>query len=745
MVLYSEGEPGDQGGKDIHSLLVLIRGEPEGVTPLSIDIGSSISDSLIIEYLAEREDLGKDSAQASVDRLKDLVLEVEYVLKQNQILLGAEPTEPSESQELTIICDDSSGEILQNVVVGLRDLLSSPLLGALGQRQVLASLDRQAAILQRLVLFLQRRDNPALSDRDYHGIVVEVTASSLADLSAVSSYLNKLGKRIDRFVAKHLQEEDLVTSVGLDLSGGELVLSSRSGIEADSLSVNSSRSSLGAELQELRKLKESAQSRKINSLRSPLETLEAKPSNASQRGPDPSSPSADPTQLPKSLEEMDEIPDEVGRFQEIVSPRTSGAIRRSIEKDVDKVLDRGNLLSRGSSPLKHRLSKRETALESLIPLEKLSSDLTELRSLVKSAIEAGNKEFISKISQKIDEIAVAWRPSSTVSITAETASPNNAPGDSASKPGVDEDPNHDVSYVFDDNQIKRSTSGDPSAQQNVDSKDLFQQSPGSLRLDVNRSPALNGLVIIFSHRAWRKMVHRFSLWRRKTLLIAQKSESFKCGFHRINLLIKKRNTCIMLRRFQQWERINIRSRFEAMYQSLVRNMSNRVDMLEKSVVPRISTNVLAKEAVVALNKELNVVKEEQYRVIEEYQRRLLHLESDDKRPSSRAEFAKQILLSREKEIINARAEVHILKEELQLLYKRIHHVALDTFREARAGLASFRISSDVHSKEHATRIIIGELRRLKNANAELDQQVKFLESQVYVNCIFLASLIVFYL
>lgn len=201
----------------------------------------------------------------------------------------------------------------------------------------------------------------------------------------------------------------------------------------------------------------------------------------------------------------------------------------------------------------------------------------------------------------------------------------------------------------------------------------------------------------------------------------------------------------MLRRFQQWERINIRSRFEAMYQSLVRNMSHRVDMLEKSIVPRISTNVLAKEAIVALNKELNVVKEEQYRVIEEYQRRLLHLESDDKRPSSRAEFAKQILLSREKEIINARAEVHILKEELQLLYKRIHHVALDTFREARAGLASFRISSDVHSKEHATRIIMGELRRLKNANAELDQQVKFLESQVYVNCIFLASLIGFYL
>lgn len=372
------------------SIVADILGEAEGMTvPISSDIGSSISDSLIIEYLAEREGLGQESSQSSAERLRDLVLEVEYVVKQNQILLGSEPAEPSESQELTIICDDSSSEILQNVVIGLRDLLTAPLLGALGQRDMVPSLDRIATVLQRLVLFMQRRTEPVLSDRDYRSVVIEVTASCLAELSVLHSHLEKLGRRIEKFVSRQLQKDDLVASLNLDLSDGELVLSSRSGIEADSLSVASSRNSLGAELQELRQLKESMRASKMESMRYLNETKD------SAVGGDPY---VEANQSAMVLTQTKEAHPQILMDEPetmLPTPRTSGIIERSIAKDVDRLLEQGSV---PSIPL------HSQSVPKLKTIEMLTKGLTEIQNLVASVVSPDCEDALRGISMKISEL-----------------------------------------------------------------------------------------------------------------------------------------------------------------------------------------------------------------------------------------------------------------------------------------------------------------------------------------------------
>lgn len=168
-----------------------------------------------------------------------------------------------------------------------------------------------------------------------------------------------------------------------------------------------------------------------------------------------------------------------------------------------------------------------------------------------------------------------------------------------------------------------------------------------------------------------------------------------------------------------------------MYHSLVGSMTRRLEDMKSNIQSLVPPKCLANDAVAALNKELKIVRDEQFRVIEEYQRKLLNLEThDQKRPTIRSELAKQILLSREREIVNARAEVCVLKEELQLLGERVRYFSTLNPQCGRGGLATIGLLKPADDKERALRIVISELNRLRSANFELDTQLKFLESQV---------------
>ena len=207
--------------------------------------------------------------------------------------------------------------------------------------------------------------------------------------------------------------------------------------------------------------------------------------------------------------------------------------------------------------------------------------------------------------------------------------------------------------------------------------------------------------------------------------------ALKIGGLKLTCWSKKRRVLSMSRRFYHWVRWNSQCRFETMYHSFVASMSQRLENIKSDIQSQIPTQVLANEAVASLNKELLIVRDEQFRVIEEYQRKVLSLDiRDQKRPTIRSELAKQVLLSREKEIVNARAEVRILKEELQLLGDRVRHFAMLNSPSGGAGLTTLGLLKGVDGKERALRIVISEVNRLSDANAGLDTQLKILGGQV---------------
>jgi hypothetical protein len=192
--------------------------------------------------------------------------------------------------------------------------------------------------------------------------------------------------------------------------------------------------------------------------------------------------------------------------------------------------------------------------------------------------------------------------------------------------------------------------------------------------------------------------------------------------------------------FRRWTHLSEVHKFRGIYNTIATNLQSHLDDMRRSLTAYGDPKSSALEAVRTMNRELHLLKDEQFRVIEEYQLRVLYL---DKGPiASRVDTARQFLMSREREIISARAEAQILKHELDILLGRISCTPLfdktSTKHHDKNLNTKLHINSSTQllEKPEAVRVIISELHRLQSLNTSLSLQVQVLKDQVTIaHCI----------
>lgn len=201
-----------------------------------------------------------------------------------------------------------------------------------------------------------------------------------------------------------------------------------------------------------------------------------------------------------------------------------------------------------------------------------------------------------------------------------------------------------------------------------------------------------------------------------------------CDTGRLGSIGKRLQRNEVRKAFYRWTRVNQTEKFRAMHNSIAIGLQSHLEDIRADVSCRTSTAAAAVDAVVAINRELHLLKNEQFRVIEEYQLRLLHI--DKGAISNRKDLARHFLYSREKEIIAARSEAQILRDELDSLLNRLKHVPYFAEEESFEIPSGDTLKLNILSKPKALNVLVMELRRLQTSNGSLKAQVHFLKEQL---------------